>query len=115
VPVKPPVPKYVTSDSTSVTMSFMQTEDNGGTPVLRYKVFRDAGNDFTSSYVEMTSYDGLSSTFKATVANNGLVNGKIYRFVYVAMNSLGDSEYSNELISGVGAAPLKPNPPQKND
>jgi len=62
----------------------------------------------------MTKYDGSSSTFTATVADDGLVTGRIYRFVYVATNSLGDSEYSNELISGVGAAPAKPNPPQKS-
>jgi hypothetical protein len=95
-------------------MKFQQTADDGGTPVIGYKIFRDAGNDFTTSYVQMTSYDGMSSTFTATVANDGLVTGRIYRFVYVATNSLGDSDYSNELISGVGAPPVKPNPPHKD-
>jgi hypothetical protein len=114
VPQKPPVPVYVSSVSTSITMKFQQTADDGGTPVIGYKIFRDAGNDFTSSYVQMTSYDGMSSTFTATVASDGLVSGRIYRFVYVATNSLGDSEYSNELISGVGAPPDKPNAPHKD-
>jgi hypothetical protein len=51
VPVKPPVPVYVSSTSTSITINLMQTPDDGGTPVIGYKIFRDAGNDFTSSYV----------------------------------------------------------------
>lgn len=59
----------------------------------------------------MTSYDGQSSTFTATVATDGLETGKIYRFVYVATNSLGDSAYSNEMIAGIGAPPIKPNAP----
>jgi len=70
VPNKPPVPVYVSSTTTSITMNFQQTDDSGGTPVIRYKVYRDAGDDFTSSYVEMTSYDGQSSQFTATVADN---------------------------------------------
>jgi len=114
VPNKPPVPMYVSSTTTSITMNFQQTDDSGGTPVIRYKVYRDAGDDFTSSYVEMTSYDGQSSQFTATVAADNLVTGKIYRFVYVAANSLGNSAYSNEMIAGIGAAPAKPNAPKKN-
>lgn len=86
IPDKPPVPIYVSSDSTSVTVLLSQTLDDGGTPVTEYKLFRDAGNDFTSSYTEITRYDGSSSTFTMTVADDGLVNGKIYRFVYVAHN-----------------------------
>jgi len=111
VPNKPPVPLYISSTSDSITMKFQQTDDSGGTPVLRYKIYRDAGNDFTSSYVEMTSYDGQSSIFTATVLNDGLVNGKIYRFVYVANNALGNSDYSNEMIAGIGAPPIKPSAP----
>jgi hypothetical protein len=114
VPNKPPVPLYISSTSDSITMQFQQTDDSGGTPVLLYKIYRDAGNDFTSNYVEMTSYDGQSSTFTATVLNDGIVNGKIYRFVYVANNALGDSDYSNEMIAGIGAPPIKPSAPLKN-
>jgi len=114
VPNKPPVPVYISSTSNSITMQFQQTDDSGGTPVLRYKIYRDAGNDFTSNYVEMTSYDGQSSTFTATVLNDDLVNGKIYRFVYVANNALGNSDYSNEMIAGIGAPPIKPSAPLKD-
>lgn len=34
--------------------------------------------------------------------------------MYVATNSLGDSAYSNELVSGIGAVPPKPNAPHKD-
>jgi len=95
-------------------MSFQQTLDNGGSKVIAYKLYRDAGDDFTSNYVAVSRYDGSSSTFTITVADDGLVTGKVYRFVYVATNSIGDSPYSNELIAGVGAVPPTPTPPQKN-
>ncbi len=62
----------------------------------------------------MTNYNGQASTYVATVANDGIVTGKIYRFVYVATNALGDSEFSNEMFSGIGAPPVKPNAPYKS-
>ncbi len=49
-----------------------------------------------------------------TVARDGIVKGSIYRFVYVATNSLGDSAYSNELIAGVGNPPAATDAPMKN-
>jgi len=40
-----------------------------------------------------------------------MVQGSIYRFVYVAYNALGDSEYSNELIAGMSEKAPAPNAP----
>lgn len=50
-------------------------------------------------------YDGTSSSYEATIAGEGLVLGSVYRFVYVATNAYGDSEYSQHLVAGVGAPP----------
>ncbi len=114
VPAKPPTPKFTSSDSTSVTLSFSFSDDDGGSPITRHKLFRDAGNDFTSTFVPVSNYLGIADSYSVTVTPDGLVAGRIYRFVFVATNALGDSEYSNELIAGVGAKPPKPDAPLKN-
>lgn len=52
----------------------------------------------------------MASTYTTTTTDtvNGILSGKVYRFVYVAVNAFGDSDYSNELIAGVGAVPPAP-------
>lgn len=114
VPAKPPVPVYVSSTTDSITLEFSQSDDDGGTPITEYKLFKDVGDSFSSAFSEVGRYDGSSLTFTMTVNDDGLVSQRIYRFVYVATNALGDSAYSNELIAGIGALPTKPNTPQKN-
>ena len=49
-----------------------------------------------------------AATFTVTAADEGLVNGKVYRFVFGASNAFGDSVYSLELIAGLGAVPPAP-------
>jgi hypothetical protein len=50
IPTAPPAPTYVSSTSTTISLSFSQTLDDGGSEVTLYKIYADAGNDFTSSY-----------------------------------------------------------------
>jgi hypothetical protein len=82
---------------------------------LYYKLFVDDGDDFTSSYHELTNYYtsflGVTSSYTADDTTDLLVLGKVYRFVYVAHNAYGDSDYSNELIAGFGSNPPAPNAP----
>jgi len=113
-PAKPPAPVYLSSTSTGVTLQFSQTLDDGGSAVTAYKLYRDDGDDFTSSHTLLGNYDGSSLTYSATVGSDGLVSGRVYRFTYVATNAIGDSLPSNELIAGVGATPPAPSAPVKN-
>ncbi|WP_210131950.1 hypothetical protein [Staphylococcus sp. GDK8D30P] len=78
---------------------------------MEYKLYVDAGDDFSSGFTELTNYDGVSSTY----TDNSLVTGKVYRFVYVANNAYGDSEYSHDLIAGFGATPPAPTAPTKDN
>jgi hypothetical protein len=41
VPNRPVAPKYVSSDSTSITMLLAPPSDNGGSSILGYKLFFD--------------------------------------------------------------------------
>jgi hypothetical protein len=59
---------------------------------MLYKLYVDAGDDFNSAFTIIPRYDGQSSTFVAITTSDSLTVGKVYRFVYVATNSLGDSD-----------------------
>ncbi len=107
VPSAPPPPTLAAAASTGVTLSLSPSTEDGGSPITRYKIFRDDGNEFSAiTYgVELIGYDGISSTYTATVQADALALGKVYRFVYAATNEYGDSEFSRHLIAGVGAPP----------
>ena len=64
----------------------------------------------STSYHELTSYDGASSTFTATTTalDYPLTAGTIYKFKSLALNAYGVSDYSEELNAGVGALPAQP-------
>lgn len=107
VPEAPPAPQFVSSDSDGISVIVPRTLDNGGSPVTGYKLLVDSGDDFSSSFNPIASYNS-ELNFIATVLTDSLVVGRTYRFVAVATNMYGDSEYSLELIAGMGAKPPAP-------
>lgn len=48
-------------------------------------------------------------THTISVAVDGLVSGKVYKFMTVATNTYGSSDFSDELNVGVSSFPAKPN------
>lgn len=107
VPEKPAAPQLAAVTSTGITLSLSPALEDGGSPITQHKIFRDDGASFTANTygTELTNYDGSSTLYEATIANDALVLGTIYRFVYVATNAFGDSEFSNHLIAGLGQPP----------
>jgi hypothetical protein len=49
-PVAPDQPIYVSSSSTSVTLTIPPSIDDQGSPIIKYKLFVDSGNDFSSEF-----------------------------------------------------------------
>jgi hypothetical protein len=93
VPLAPPIPKYYSSTSTSITLKFDLSPDNGGSKITHYKLMRDSGNLLSAIDVQVTAYDGVSSMHTVT----GLTSGMKYRFQYIAVNFYGDSFPSDVL------------------
>jgi len=60
--------------------------DDGGSPILGYKLWRDQGNDFSSTFVEVPTYTDNSELFTTSASLDGLDSGKIYRFKTTAYN-----------------------------
>lgn len=107
IPEKPAAPALAAVSSTGITLSLSLAEEDGGSPITGHRIFRDDGADFTANTygTELTNYDGTSTLYEATISDDALVLGTVYRFVYVATNAYGDSEFSNHLIAGLGSRP----------
>jgi hypothetical protein len=73
-----------------------------GSPITSYKLYVDVGDDFTSDFTLVASYDGQSLEHTSTV-DDLLITGRVYRLKTVATNEFGDSDYSQEVIIGLGA------------
>ena len=58
-PQKPPAPTLQSTDSTSITLNLLQTLDNGGSPIIRYKLYVDAGDNFNSEYSQISGYESF--------------------------------------------------------
>lgn len=91
-------------------MTIPRTLSDNGSPITGYKLLVDLGDDFSSTFTEVASYDS-ELTYTVTVITDSLVTSKVYRFVTVATNAYGDSEYSLQMIAGLGAKPPAPSTP----
>lgn len=107
IALQPPIPKYISSTSTSITLLFDLSPDNGGSKVIRYRLRRDGGDLSTAVDIDVTGYDGLSSIYTVT----GLTSGKKYRFEYYAYNAFGYSLPSETLTIAASPLPDAPNAP----
>jgi hypothetical protein len=60
-PIAPPRPTYISSTSSTITLGFQDTADNGGSLVNGYKLFRDDGDLTTEVNIQVISYNGLAN------------------------------------------------------
>jgi hypothetical protein len=95
VPYSPTITS-ATAGYTAVTVFFTAPINNGGSPIISYKVFSNPDN------IVITGY---SSPITVT----GLTNGVTYTFTIVATNANGDSAVSNTSAGATpyGSPPLK--------
>jgi titin len=103
-PIAPPRPTYISSTSTTITLGFTNTSDNGGSLVSGYKLYRDNGDLSSEVNIHVTSYNGLASSTTIT----GLSSGKKYRFRLRAINEFGESPDSLTLTIAASVLPEKP-------
>ena len=94
VPTAPPIPIVSSVDNTQVTLTLRPSSDDGGLAVSAYVLYVDQGIQ-ASSFDQVTSYDGSSSSLTLSVGDvfgsTTITAGQIYTFVYLAQNSLGNS------------------------
>ena len=112
MPSRPAAPTLTSATSTDMILAFTAPSDNGGDIIDSYELQMATG---TGSYSNVATYTDNSLSHTLTVGANGLVAGGYYRFIFRAVNSEGNSEYSDELRAALSPLPAQPSAPTKND
>ncbi|OWZ24846.1 Titin isoform N2B [Phytophthora megakarya] len=120
-PVVPDPPASLTRDSRTTIntntvndgiafINWEPPEDNGGSPVTSYNLYMDDG---VKGWLPQT----LLGTFPHYYAHQvtGLIEGNVYRFYIIAVNSVGPSGKSPVLALVLANVPSAPNAPSITD
>jgi fibronectin type 3 domain-containing protein/C1A family cysteine protease len=103
IPIVPNAPTTLvaTVSGSSVHLTWAAPSDDGGAPILSYKVYRgvSAGGEAASPIgtVGTSAYDDLTTTV-----------GTRYYYLVKAVNAVGDSVTSNEAVARVPTVPSEP-------
>jgi fibronectin type 3 domain-containing protein len=72
-------------------LSWNVSVDNGGFNITEYKIYR--------STVSGSGYVLISNSATNTYTDSSVVNGETYYYVVTTVNSIGESEHSNEVVA----------------
>lgn len=110
IPSIPSAPEFVSATGTSVTANLFFSDDDNGSRIALYELWIDAGNDLSSNFHKVTTYDGIALTHTLTAADDSIgPPGALFRLKYKAKNVEGQfSEFSKELIFALGSVPSAP-------
>jgi hypothetical protein len=112
VPSTPARPSFISYTVNSLTILIPASLDNGGSDIIKYELWVDAGNDFNSDYHKIEGFDGLRNYYVASDAD-GLVVGEKYRFICRSLNIIGFSDFSTEGYISFGDVPYAPAAPTR--
>ena len=87
--------------------------DNGGTPILSYELWVDAGNNYSSEFTQLTNYNDNGLIYQATALKDSLKVGKTYRFKSRTVNAIGESAFSIYGYIAFGDVPTAPDTPSR--
>lgn len=85
------MPYFLSFISNTLSIVIPRSDDNGGNAILTYELWLDSGNNFTSNFINLTSYTSNSIIYQATTLNDGLKPGYIYRMQTRSLNNIGYS------------------------
>lgn len=110
VPDAPLQPLYQSFVGSVMNIVIQPSPDHGGASISKYELWVDSGNDFTSSFTQMSLYLGTTMTYGISPLDN-LVRGRIYRFKTRAINVVGASDFSIISYIAYGDVPAAPSAP----
>ena len=97
-PSRPKAPKLVSASQMVMTLQFFKPEDNGGSPVTAYELYRNDGDSLTEPTIKVTSYSDNSLEHTLDESVDSLTTGLIYKFKFRAINAIGTSEDSQIVL-----------------
>jgi hypothetical protein len=63
IPAPPGKPYYISSTATTVKLGLVPTDDNGGSKIREYRLYRDNGDLTSDITTQITDYDGFALEF----------------------------------------------------
>ena len=99
-PPGPPSSESVDSGDHQVTLTWSAPDDDGGSPILGYRVYRYAVYGEPLAVFDV----GVTTTFTDT----GLVNGAFYDYTVSALNAVGEGADSNGVVGEPAGPPDAP-------
>jgi hypothetical protein len=111
-PSAPASSQRIDSSSTEISLKLFPSNENGGTPVLDYELWRNEGTD-GSSFIQISGYSYLINGFTVAIdiAAESMVAGPFYQFIFRSKNLLGYSDFSGPVAFGIADRPTKPASP----
>lgn len=105
VPDPPVQIQLVSRSQTQIKISWSQPIDNGGMPITGYKVYvaTDSG-----LYIEDTSAPSKTDPAIKYYQNTAVTAGVLYGFKVTAVNYMGESLYSDQILIVAANLPSKP-------
>lgn len=104
-PARPPAPEYGSSTADWITLLFSPSNDDGGKIITSMEL--EVSPRLTTTWTQLTNYDGMSMSYTASVIGDGLTAYAHYRFRIRVVNEYGNSDYSEELVLSVAPLPSK--------
>jgi hypothetical protein len=113
VPSAPPKPKFISADSTAISLQFLRSQDNGGQTITDYEL--QVKQSDSGVYATVTAYDFAVDGFSYTIvaSDNSMTPGNLYTFKIRSLNSLGNSDFSDSLTVGLVELPSQLTAPIK--
>jgi titin len=103
-PSRPETPIIASASNTSIDLVFTPITDNGGEDLTAYELFFSDSGVSLSTFSNDSSYDGSSMTYSFT----SVTIGNIFGFKIRAVNSRGESDFSDIVYAAAGNAPDTP-------
>ena len=105
-PSRPPVPTYLGSTATSISLGFSPSSDDGGaiieTIILQVSPYTSA------SWVDVITYSDNMMSHTLTTTSDPIIAYQKYRFRLKSVNSYGSSDWSPEIALSVAPLPSAP-------
>lgn len=114
-PSVPDRPYFLNFDNQQLNIVVPRSTDNGASPITKYELWVDQGDDFTSTFRRLAELDPQTLTYSATI-DDALIEGRLYRFKSRAHNQIQKySEFSIFSYIAFGDTPNTPLSPQRTN
>lgn len=91
MPSQPRAPTLLSADDDEMTLQFYRPDDIGGAQITKYELYINDGDDSHDPTTLVSTYTSNALTHTLKRVDDALTIGKIYKVLFRAYNSIGNS------------------------